>query len=258
MNRRFIPNAFTCCNLICGCIATGAGFHHHFRTAFLFILIGALFDFVDGFAARWLRVPSRMGIELDSLADCVTFGVAPSSMIFCLFTVVRYPEAMYAPAWWTLMPYTAFLLAAFSAYRLAKFNLDERQHTEFIGMPTPACAIFWGALISSSEDYLTGPMFNAPFLFAFMLMFCFLLVSDLPMFSLKFKHLSLHDRSNVVKLSFVGACLALLVACGVCAPDARHLWQHVCRGVAGCIGLYVVANVVMAHLRRVSTQDRPE
>ena len=89
MNRRYIPNALTCGNLICGCIATGAGFHHHFLTAFLFILLGAVFDFFDGFAARLLKAPSKMGIELDSLADDVTFGVAPSSMIFTLFTEVR-------------------------------------------------------------------------------------------------------------------------------------------------------------------------
>lgn len=248
MNRRFIPNAFTCCNLICGCVATGAGFHSHFRTAFLFIVLGALFDFVDGFAARWLRVPSRMGIELDSLADCVTFGVAPSSMLFCLFTLVRYPEAMYSEAWWTWLPYSAFLLAAFSAYRLAKFNLDERQHTEFIGLPTPACALFWGALLAGSEHYLRGPMFNAPFLLAFMLLFCFLLVSDVPMFSLKFKHWSMHDRSNTLKWGFLGACVVILAVCGLCASSGTHLWQYLCRGVAGCIGLYVVVNIVRVYV----------
>ena len=91
MNRRYIPNALTCGNLICGCIATGAGFHHHFTTAFIFIILGAVFDFFDGFAARLLNAPSKMGIELDSLADDVTFGVAPSAMIFTLFTEVRYP-----------------------------------------------------------------------------------------------------------------------------------------------------------------------
>ena len=245
MNRRFIPNAFTLCNLVCGCIATGSAFHAHFSTAFLFILVGAFFDFFDGFAARLLHVPSRMGIELDSLADCVTFGVAPSAMIFSLFTLVRYPELLYSPFWWTVLPFTAFLLAAFSAYRLAKFNLDERQHTEFIGMPTPACAIFWGALISSSKDYLCSPMFNAPFLFAFMLMFCFLLVADIPMFSLKVKHLSLHDPANRLKLAFLCACVVVLVVCAFLAPTPRQLWQYICRGIAACIALYVVSNIVL-------------
>lgn len=255
MNRRFIPNAFTLCNLVCGCIATGAGFHGKMATAFLFILIGAFFDFFDGFAARLLRVPSRMGIELDSLADCVTFGVAPSAMIFYLFTEVRYPELLYSPFWWSALPFTAFLLAAFSAYRLAKFNLDERQHTEFIGMPTPACAIFWGALISSSEDYLCSPMFNAPFLLAFMILFCWLLVADVPMFSLKFKHLSLHDRSNVVKLSFVAACVILLIMCALIAPSPRMIWTYLCRGIAGCIGLYILSSLVMAYLRRFGSEE---
>jgi len=249
MNKRFIPNGLTCCNLICGCIATGAGFSHNFQTAFLFILIGAFFDFIDGFASRLLRVPSPMGVELDSLADCVTFGVAPSAMIFTLFTQVRYPELIYSPFWFRTLPFTAFLLAAFSAYRLAKFNLDTRQKMGFIGMPTPACAIFWGALISSSEDYLKSPMFNAPFLLAFMLMFCFLLVCDIPMFSLKFKHYRIDDKENAVKYTFLAACALIIILCACLAP-AGHTWQFISRGIAGCIGLYLLLAIVFHYIRR--------
>lgn len=242
MNKRYIPNALTLGNLVCGCVATGAGFNHHFQTAFLFILLGAVFDFFDGFAARLLKAPSPMGVELDSLADCVTFGVAPSSMIFTLFTVVRYPEMIYSPFWWHFLPFTAFLLAAFSAYRLAKFNLDERQHTGFIGMPTPACAIFWGALLSSSEDYLRSPMFNAPFLFAFMLMFCFLLISEIPMFSLKFKSYAMNEKENVLRYGYLICCLLILFVAGAMA-EAGHTWQMLSRGLAICILLYVGVSI---------------
>ncbi len=248
MSKRFIPNALTCGNLICGCIATGAAFHHHFSSAFAFILLGAVFDYFDGFAARLLKSPSNMGVELDSLADCITFGMAPATMIFVLFTKVRYPELMYSQFWFTYLPFTAFLLAAFSAYRLAKFNLDERQHTGFIGMPTPACAIFWGALISSSEDYLTSPMFNAPFLFAFMLLFCFLLVCDIPMFALKFSSFNLRDRGNAMKFGFLACCAAILAVCAIAAPSGMT-WRYVCRGISACIGLYALVNIARSVAR---------
>ena len=242
MKRRFVPNGITSCNLICGCIATGSAFVGHMNTAFFFILLGAFFDFFDGFSSRLLKVPSKMGIELDSLADCVTFGVAPAAMIFNLFTKVRYPELMYNPMCFRLLPFTAFLLAAFSAYRLAKFNLDERQHTSFLGLPTPACAIFWGALISSSWSYLVGPRFNAVFLFAFMIMFCFLLVSEIPMFALKFTTYAWRNKTNIVRYSFLIICTVLLVACAIVAPKGA-CWQYVSRGIAGCIGLYIVSNI---------------
>jgi len=249
MNKRYVPNAFTCCNLICGCIATHFAFSHAFSLAFAFILLGAFFDFFDGFASRLLRVPSPMGIELDSLADCITFGLTPSAMLFTLFPLVEYPKLLNTPFWHTYLPYTAFLLAAFSAYRLAKFNLDERQHTSFIGMPTPACAIFWGALLSGSEPYLCSPMFNALFLLAFMLLFCFLLVCEIPMFSLKFKHYRLRDKENLVKYGFLAACAVILLLCAVLAPQG-HIWTYLCRGVAACIGLYLLISIVLYFIRR--------
>lgn len=244
MTKRYVPNALTICNLLCGCVATGAGFHHHFQTAFLFILIGAAFDFIDGYSARLLHVPSPMGVELDSLADVVTFGLAPSAMLFTLFTRVRYPGFLFNSTCFQLLPFAAFLLAAFSAYRLAKFNLDNRQRTSFIGMPTPACAIFWGALIAGCEGYLIGPMFNAAFLLAFELMFCFLLVCDIPMFSMKFHSYSIRKHENVVRYVFLVACAFLLLVCTLCAPSGLG-WRYVCRGIAACMGLYTLVNILL-------------
>lgn len=132
--KKHIPNIITCCNLICGCVATYAAFYHGYQIAFLFILLGAFFDFFDGKVARALGVSGKLGVELDSLADCVTFGVAPSAMLFTLFNHVAYPAFMGDEFFFRVMPFTAFLMTAFSAMRLAKFNIDERQHTEFIGI----------------------------------------------------------------------------------------------------------------------------
>ena len=201
------PNALTCCNLICGCMATGAAFHGHFEWALLMIILGAVFDFFDGMAARALGISSPIGKELDSLADVVTFGVAPSAMLFQLFGLVQYPE--WLQPLMPYMPYTAFIMAAFSALRLAKFNLDDRQTTSFIGLPTPANALFWGSLIVGQLPFLASHRFNAVFLFLFVLMFSFFLIAEIPLFALKFKNLSWQD--NRVKYIFLAGCIVLLL-----------------------------------------------
>lgn len=202
-----IPNTLTCCNLISGCMATGAAFHGNMEWAVIMIIIGAVFDFFDGMSARLLHVSSPIGKELDSLADVVTFGVAPSAMVFYMFTQVVYPEILEPLR--PILPYTAFLMAAFSALRLAKFNLDERQTSSFIGLPTPANALFWASLIVGSRGFLISEKFNAVFLFLFMLLFCFLLVAEIPLFALKFKNLSWKD--NKVKYIFLIGCIPMIV-----------------------------------------------
>lgn len=213
------PNALTCCNLICGCMATGAAFHAHFGWALAMIVAGAIFDFFDGMAARALGISSPIGKELDSLADVVTFGVAPSAMVFQLFGLVQYPEWLNSAASW--LPYTAFLMAAFSALRLAKFNLDTRQVTSFIGLPTPANALFWGSLIVGELPFLCSPRFNAVFLFLFLLASCFFLIAEIPLFALKFKNFSWEE--NRVKYIFLIGCMALLPL-GITAITAIILW----------------------------------
>ena len=118
------------------------------KLALLFIVIGAVFDFFDGMVARLLHVSSPIGKELDSLADDITFGFAPSAIVFdylCSFHIH-----------WPVIPFLAFIMAAFSALRLAKFNLDERQALGFIGLPTPANALFWGSLIVGLQDWSEG------------------------------------------------------------------------------------------------------
>ena len=175
MIKRHIPNSITCCNLICGCIAVGSAYYGQYHYAVAMIVLGAVFDFFDGMAARALGVSSPIGKELDSLADVVTFGVAPSAILFHLFHEVHYPELPVPVK--DILPFTAFLMAAFSALRLAKFNLDERQHFGFIGLPTPANALFWSSLVLGEHAFLVSQKFNAVFLFLFMLFLHFLPVT---------------------------------------------------------------------------------
>ncbi len=217
-----LPNIITCCNIVCGCIATGWAFHGQYQWALLFILLGALFDFLDGLAARALGVSGPIGKELDSLADVITFGLAPSTVIFFLFHEVHYPALLLSLQ--DILPYSAFIMTAFSALRLAKFNLDTRQSTEFIGLPTPANALFWGSLVLGQHAFLVSLRFNALFLLLFMLLFCWLLIAEVPMLSLKFK--SWDWRRNSWKyLLLLGALPCLLL--GRSSFAAIILWYIV-------------------------------
>ena len=151
---RNIPNTLTCLNLLSGCLACAAAFAGDYVQAFAFIVVGAAFDFFDGLAARALHVYSVIGKDLDSLADDVTFGVAPGAMVFMLLremTVHAQPGGL--EAW---LPYVAFAIPVFSGLRLAKFNNDARQTTSFIGLPVPANALFWGALIAGQHAWLVS------------------------------------------------------------------------------------------------------
>mgnify|MGYP001789768834 CR=1 FL=1 len=143
--KKHIPNTITCCNLISGCIAIAYAFSGKIEISFTWIIIGAVFDFFDGMSARLLKVSSPIGKELDSLADDITFGVAPSTIIFSQLQLMSYPDFLEPLR--PYLPFVAYIMAAFSALRLAKFNLDERQALGFIGLPTPANALFWGSLL---------------------------------------------------------------------------------------------------------------
>ena len=208
--RKITPNTLTSCNLISGCVATVYALSGNARMALLWIIVGAVFDFFDGMSARLLKVSSPIGKELDSLADDVTFGVAPSAIIFAELKVMDYPAAI--ESWRAFLPYIAFVMAAFSALRLAKFNLDERQTTSFIGLPTPANALFWGSLLATRLDWIESSTIMLPVVVAMMLVSCWLLVCELPMFALKFKHWSW--RGNEIKYGFAIFSLVCIVAFG--------------------------------------------
>lgn len=218
---RNIPNSITSCNLFCGCVASYMAFQSEFRLAMLFIVLGAVFDFFDGMTARLLHVSSPIGKELDSLADNITFGLAPSAIVFSLFKHVYVPGFMTGIS--EYLPYCAFLISVFSALRLAKFNLDERQTTSFIGMPTPANALFWSSLaIWIIEDADLTHSFNALYLLLLVVIMSLLLVSELPMFSLKFKSLSW--KSNNIQYIFLAVSIILLGLCGLNGLPAVIIW----------------------------------
>ena len=217
---RHIPNMVTCCNLFSGCIAAVMAFQSNYEAAILFIILGAVFDFFDGMLARLLNVSGPLGKELDSLADDITFGFAPSAIVFSLFKEVQYPEFMNGVS--EYFPYTAFIIAAFSALRLGKFNIDPRQSSSFIGLPTPANALFWGSLVVGAHSYLVSDSFNAIYLFILVILMSYLLVAELPMFSLKFKNLSWRD--NKVSYIFLLICIPLLVVFRISGFAAIILW----------------------------------
>lgn len=217
---RHIPNLTTCCNLFSGCIASVMAFQSNYEAAILFIILGATFDFFDGMLARLLGVSGPLGKELDSLADDITFGFAPSAIVFSLFKEVHYPDFMLPIE--DYFPYVAFIIAAFSALRLGKFNIDPRQSSSFIGLPTPANALFWGSLVVGGHSFLVSESFNALYLFALVLLMSYLLVAELPMFSLKFKNLSWN--ANKVSYIFLLVCIPLLVFLGISGFAAIILW----------------------------------
>ena len=223
MLKKHIPNPITCLNLISGCIATYWAFQGDYQLALLFIIIGAVFDFFDGMTARLLHVSSPIGKELDSLADDITFGFAPSAIVFSFLSPLT---SHISP----LIPYLAFVMAAFSALRLAKFNLDERQALGFIGLPTPANALFWGSLVVGLEE--SGSFVAANNWWAILLLMffsCYLLVSEIPMFALKFK--TWGWKGNEIKYIFLITCIPLLLLLGV-------------SGIAAIIAWYIILSVV--------------
>lgn len=223
MFKKHIPNSITCLNLISGCIATYWAFQGDAQLALLFIVIGAVFDFFDGMVARLLHVSSPIGKELDSLADDITFGFAPSAIVFNFLVPLT---THLSP----IIPYLAFIMAAFSALRLAKFNLDERQALGFIGLPTPANALFWGSLlVGLGEEIATLLPYAGYLILAGVLISSYLLVSEIPMFALKFK--SWGWQGNEVKYIFLLTCIPLLLLLEV-------------SGLAAIIAWYVILSVV--------------
>ena len=220
---KHIPNTITSLNLISGCIATVFAVTGSPVTALLFIILGAVFDFFDGMTARMLGVSSPIGKELDSLADCVTFGFAPSAMIYHLLCVLDYPSALECSR--EYLPYIAFVMAAFSALRLAKFNLDERQTSSFIGLPTPANALFWGSLIVGGKDAIASTEWSPIIIILLMFVMSWLLIAEIPMFSLKFKHWNWSE--NKLRWSFIISCIPLLLLFRISAFAIIIAWYVV-------------------------------
>lgn len=223
-----IPNTLTSCNLISGGIATVFAIGGDVKMALIWIIVGAVFDFFDGMSARLLNVSSPIGKELDSLADDITFGLAPSAIVFNELYVMDYPSLL--EPWREYIPFLAFIMAAFSALRLAKFNLDTRQATSFIGLPTPANALFWGSLLVTRSEWVEASPYNVITLVVMLLFSSWLLVCELPMFALKFKHWGW--EGNALRYSFIAISAVLIV------------WQGVLESFWMIILLYIIISVV--------------
>lgn len=214
--KKHIPNAITCLNLFSGCLGIVFAFnsslivkgYENLIYAAYAIVAAAIFDFLDGMVARSLKAYSEIGKELDSLADMVSFGVLPSVIVFHLFTQAAQIEGLSK-----YLNYSAFLIAIFSALRLAKFNVDSRQNENFIGLPTPANALLIASLpfiITHASPFLKAYILNPFFLFIFSLGMSLSLVMELPLISLKFKNLDF--RENMLRyILIISAVLLILI-----------------------------------------------
>ncbi|WP_075590281.1 CDP-alcohol phosphatidyltransferase family protein [Labilibacter marinus] len=234
--KKHIPNFLTSLNLFCGALSVFAGFHGLLQEASILLFVGALFDFSDGFAARALKAYSPMGKELDSLADMVSFGFAPMVMLHMMLKKVMlgaFDADFFAAELTTqILLISPFVITVFSGLRLAKFNVDTRQSESFIGLTTTATGMFLASLafvFVGESNWLSDLIHNQWLLLSFVPIFSFLLVSEVPMFSLKFKNFGLKD--NVDKYTLLLASVVLLILSGMGA-------------IALVIALYVVFSLV--------------
>ena len=210
--KQSIPNSITSLNLLSGCISIILAFEGNLVYAAYLIGIAAIFDFFDGFAARILKAYSDIGKQLDSLADVISFGLAPSVILFKLLQKTLQVENISIEnidIISLLILLSSFLIAIFSALRLAKFNIDTRQTNSFIGLPTPANAILLASLpiIITHHELLNDIILNKYFLLLLIVVQSFLLVSEIPMFSLKFKDLKFSNN----KFQYILLLIALLL-----------------------------------------------
>jgi CDP-diacylglycerol--serine O-phosphatidyltransferase len=197
---KHLPNAMTCGNLLCGCIGIVMTLRGHLDTAAWLIGLAAILDFGDGFVARLVKVSGPFGKELDSLADVVTFGVLPAMIVFqlCWFQGLG------------IISYGAFLIAVLSALRLAKFNIDTRQSEQFIGLPTPANTLLIAAFpLMQRYQPQYDAIWKNDIALGMMIAFSFMMVSEIPLFALKFK--SFDWAENRIKFSFLIASALLLL-----------------------------------------------
>lgn len=205
--KKNIPNAITSLNLLSGCMAiTFAFLNGPSLWVALFIALAAVFDLFDGMVARILKVSSPIGADLDSLADVISFGLAPAVYLFTFMLALTH-------SFWASAP--IFILTVFAAVRLAKFNNDERQHTSFIGLPVPANALFWVGYISLLDKVnMFKDLPLALFLiYPFVALMSYLMVSEIPMFSLKVK--SIAFKGNESRYALIATSIILVAILGV-------------------------------------------
>ena len=223
--KKHIPNIVTLLNLFCGCIAVIFAVYNNFIAAAIFVFLGIFFDFFDGLLARKLNVQSPLGIQLDSLADMVTSGVVPGIIMFKLLSMsvdtpyfIEMTSDWSSTTTWTgfrisWLPLIGLFITLASAYRLAKFNIDEDQQSYFKGLPTPANTLLIISLPLIMEfqesDLMNAIILNKWFLIILTVLSCYLLNSNIKLFALKFKHFGFKD--NAVRYIFIILTVLLLV-----------------------------------------------
>lgn len=227
---KHIPNTITSMNLLSGILGVIFTLQGNIQTAFILMLAAACFDFCDGLAARLLGAYSELGKELDSLSDMVSFGVLPAVMLYKTMGDCGWPA------------YIPLAIAVFSALRLAKFNLDERQHCGFIGLPTPACAMICGSLAclvhSSPEICLAALCSTCWFIPALSILLSLLLVSEIPMFAMKFGKGTTAGKMVIIqRIIFLTASISALALTAI----FRMHWSLV---ILVSFTFYIMLNII--------------
>jgi len=244
--KRHIPNLITLLNLFCGCVAVIFAVLNQLEIAALFVFLGIFFDFFDGFAARILKAQSPLGLQLDSLADMITSGLVPGIVMFQLLGMSMTggwnadlsSQATNDTFWFGLkvapLPFLGFLITLASAYRLAKFNLDEDQQTSFVGLPTPANALWILSLplilLYHNNDLLNSILLNPWFLLSITLLSSFLLNAKIRLFALKFK--SGNFKDNALRYLFLIGSLVLVITMKFIA-------------IPVIIGFYIISSIIL-------------
>ena len=227
---KHIPNTITSMNLLCGVMGVIFTFEGALDIAFYLMLAAAICDFLDGFAARMLKAYSAMGKELDSLADLISFGLLPSLMLHR-----RLVEGGMTGFW----SYLPLIICVFSALRLAKFNVDDRQDENFLGLPTPACALWCGSLIYAADNgvmSMAGLLQDKYIILIGSVVLSLLLVSEIPMFSFKIKKGSAYNRIRI--------CFTTIVALFAIATLALQInWSYI---ILVTFTAYILMNVLTA------------
>ena len=209
--KKQIPNFLTCMNLFSGCIALVMVFRNHLEYTAYLILIAAFFDLLDGMVARKVGSNSEFGKQIDSLADMVSFGLVPGAVMFKLLQMSSLSELVPNPMLRTFVQFVPFIITIFSALRLAKFNLDTRQTSSFIGLPTPANTLLIVSLpliLNQRPGQFDGLILNPVFILFVSMFLSYMLISEIPLFALKFKSLDL--KANMYQYILIALAIVLI------------------------------------------------
>lgn len=212
-----IPNIITLLNLFSGCIALVFAFQLEFELAFYFVCLGIFLDFFDGFFARMFKVQSELGLQLDSLADMVTSGVVPGVVMFQLLLKSFGEDKVINASSWDntvmILPFLGFIITLGACYRLANFNIDTRQTDSFIGLPTPANALFVLSLplvlMYSNIEFITNLLQNHWVLLAITALSAFIMNAEIPLFSLKMKNFTF--KKNILQIVFLASSVLFVL-----------------------------------------------